>query len=54
MHKEEKRLYQISNGKNWTSASQVMLLNWIQKRIIGSYFKKDFLKENLLHADQKL
>lgn len=28
MHKEEKnmRLYQIRNGKNWTSASRVMLL----------------------------
>lgn len=56
MHKGEKnmRLYQIRNGKKWKSASCHVTKLDTKERIIRSYFKKYFLKENLLHADQKL
>lgn len=56
MHKGEKnvRLYQIRTGKKWKSASRHVAKLDTKERIIRSYFKKYFLKENLLHADQKL
>lgn len=56
MHKGEKnvRLYQIRNSKKWKSASRHVTKLDTKERIIRSYVKKYFLKENLLHADQKL